>query len=74
MEMCIQFCCLGTTDKKKWSCIRVGDIQILEQQQIVMAALTTYGLGFRPADTSANDALLAKLSSPVFRTPTLLCF
>jgi hypothetical protein len=35
----------------KRSCIRVGDIQILEQQQLVTAAPTTYGLGFRRANT-----------------------
>jgi hypothetical protein len=35
----------------KRSCIRTGDIQILEQQQLVMAAPTTYGFGFRRANT-----------------------
>jgi hypothetical protein len=35
----------------KRSCIRAGDIQIPEQQQLVTAALTTYGLGFRHAKT-----------------------
>jgi hypothetical protein len=33
------------------SCIRVGDNRILEQQQLVTAAPTTYGLGFRRANT-----------------------
>jgi hypothetical protein len=35
----------------KRSCIRAGDIRIAEQQQLVMAAPTTYGLGFRRANT-----------------------
>jgi hypothetical protein len=35
----------------KRSCIRVGDIQIPEQQQLVTAAPTTYGLGFRCVNT-----------------------
>jgi hypothetical protein len=35
----------------KRSCIRAGDIQIQEQQQLVTAAPTTYGLGFRRANT-----------------------
>jgi hypothetical protein len=35
----------------KRSCIRADDIQILEQQQLVMATPTTYGLGFRHANT-----------------------
>jgi hypothetical protein len=47
METCVLFCFLGT----KRSCIRAGDIQISEQQQLVTAAPTTYGLGFRRAIT-----------------------
>jgi hypothetical protein len=47
METCVLFCCLGT----KRSCIRADDIQIPEQQQLVTAALTTYGLGFSRANT-----------------------
>jgi hypothetical protein len=35
----------------KWSCILTGDIRILEQHQLVTAAPTTYGLGFRRANT-----------------------
>jgi hypothetical protein len=35
----------------KRSCIRDGDIRILEQQQLVTASLTMYGLGFRRANT-----------------------
>jgi hypothetical protein len=35
----------------KRSCIRVDDIRIPEQQQLVMAAPTTYGLGFKQANT-----------------------
>jgi hypothetical protein len=35
----------------KWSCIRAGDIRILEQQQLVTAAPTTYGHVFRRANT-----------------------
>jgi hypothetical protein len=35
----------------KQSCIRAGGIRIPEQQQLVMAAPTTYGLGFRYANT-----------------------
>jgi hypothetical protein len=35
----------------KQSCIRVGGIQILEQQQLVTGAPTTYGLRFRSANT-----------------------
>jgi hypothetical protein len=35
----------------KRSCIHASDIQILEQQQLVMAAPTTYGLEFRCANT-----------------------
>jgi hypothetical protein len=35
----------------KQSCIHTGDIWILEQQQFVTAALTTYGLEFRRANT-----------------------
>jgi hypothetical protein len=34
----------------KWSCIRTGDIQIPEQQQLVMATPTMYGLGFKRAN------------------------
>jgi hypothetical protein len=44
------FCCLGTTGTK-WSCIRASDIWIPEQQQLVTAAPTMYGLGFRCANT-----------------------
>jgi hypothetical protein len=47
METCVLFCCLGM----KRSCIRAGGIRILEQQQLVTAAPTTYGLGFRRANT-----------------------
>jgi hypothetical protein len=35
----------------KWSCIRAGDIRILEQHQLVTATPTTYGLRFRHANT-----------------------
>jgi hypothetical protein len=35
----------------KRSCIRAGDIRIPEQQQLVTAAPTMYGLGFRRANT-----------------------
>jgi hypothetical protein len=35
----------------KQSCIRAGDIQIPEQQQLVTAGPTMYGLGFRRANT-----------------------
>ena len=35
----------------KRSCICAGDIRIPEQQQLVTAAPTTYGLGFRRANT-----------------------
>jgi hypothetical protein len=35
----------------KWSCIHAGDIRIPEQQQLVTAALTMYGLGFKRANT-----------------------
>jgi hypothetical protein len=35
----------------KWGCIRAGGIRIPEQQQIVTAAPTTYGLGFRRENT-----------------------
>jgi hypothetical protein len=35
----------------KQSCILAGDIRILEQHQLVMTAPTTYGLGFRHANT-----------------------
>jgi hypothetical protein len=35
----------------KRSCIHAGDIQIPEQQQLVTATPTTYGLGFRRANT-----------------------
>jgi hypothetical protein len=35
----------------KHSCIHADDIQIPEQQQLVAAAPTTYGLGFRHANT-----------------------
>jgi hypothetical protein len=35
----------------KRSCIRAGDIRIPEQQQLVMATPTTYGLGFMCANT-----------------------
>jgi hypothetical protein len=35
----------------KQSCIHAGGIQILEQQQLVMTAPTTYGLEFRRANT-----------------------
>jgi hypothetical protein len=35
----------------KQSCIRVDDIRIPEQQQLVMAPPFTYGLGFRRANT-----------------------
>jgi hypothetical protein len=31
----------------KQSCIRASDIRIPEQQQLVMASSTMYGLGFR---------------------------
>ena len=34
----------------KRSCIRAGDIQIPEHQQLVTAAATMYGLGFRRAN------------------------
>jgi hypothetical protein len=37
--------------RRKQSCIRVGDIRIPEQQQLVMFAPTTYGLWFRHANT-----------------------
>jgi hypothetical protein len=37
--------------EQKRSCIRAGDTRIPEQQQLVMAAPTTYGLGFRHANT-----------------------
>jgi hypothetical protein len=36
----------------KRSCIHTGGIQIPEQQQLVMAAPNTYGLGFRRAKIS----------------------
>jgi hypothetical protein len=36
--------------------IHASDIQILEQQQLVTAASTTYGLGFRRANTFWNAA------------------
>jgi hypothetical protein len=39
----------------KRSCFRAGDIRIPEQQQLVMAALTTYELGFRRANTFWKD-------------------
>jgi hypothetical protein len=51
MEMCVLFCCLGTTDRKETDCICASDIQIPEQQQLVTAAPTMYGLGFRHANT-----------------------
>jgi hypothetical protein len=35
----------------KRRCIRTGDIWIPEQQQLVMAAPTPYGLGFRRENT-----------------------
>jgi hypothetical protein len=35
----------------KRSCIHAGDIRIPEQQQLVTADLTTYGLGFSRANT-----------------------
>jgi hypothetical protein len=35
----------------KRSCIRGGDIRIPEQQQLMMATPTTYGLGFMRANT-----------------------
>jgi hypothetical protein len=35
----------------KRSCIRAGGMRIPEQQQLVTAAQTTYGLGFRRANT-----------------------
>jgi hypothetical protein len=35
----------------KQSCIHASDIQIPEQQQLVTAALTMYGLRFRRANT-----------------------
>jgi hypothetical protein len=35
----------------KQSCIRASDTRIPEQQQLVTAAPTTYGLGFRCANT-----------------------
>jgi hypothetical protein len=50
MKMCVLFCYLGTTGRKR-SCIRASDIRIPEQQQLVMAAPTMYGLGFRRANT-----------------------
>jgi hypothetical protein len=50
METCVLFCCLGTTGRNETEFIRTGDIRIPEQQQLVMAALKTYGLGFRRAN------------------------
>jgi hypothetical protein len=35
----------------KWGCIRAGGIRIPEQQQLVTAAPTMYGLGFRRENT-----------------------
>jgi hypothetical protein len=55
METCVLFCCLGMTDRKETSCIHVGDIRILEEQQLVTAALTTYRFGFRRANTFWKD-------------------
>jgi hypothetical protein len=45
------FVALEQRNGRKRSCIRAGDIQIPEQQQLVTAAPTTYGLGFRRANT-----------------------
>jgi hypothetical protein len=50
MEICVLFCCLGTTDRNETE-LDSGGIRIPEQQQLVMAAPTTYGLGFRCANT-----------------------
>jgi hypothetical protein len=47
------FCFVASEQRTgtKQSCIRAGDIRIQEQQQLVTAAPTTYGLRFRRANT-----------------------
>jgi hypothetical protein len=49
-NMCF-VCCLGTTDRNKTELHSRRGIRIPEQQQLVMAAPTKYGLGFRRANT-----------------------